>query len=95
MPRFIVIFFGKLIATIWWLQILLSATVAGILLGCLFEYLIFEQFNFFLIKIAGAIGFVYGVCWAERVRKNIGLDKFFGTITGTVTKKSNMKREDY
>ena len=74
--------FAYLVYALLWLTITLSPTIIGISLGFLISAQAGDTLNS-SVFIVGMIGFLFGVRWAEHVRKTIGLSQFFGRISGT------------
>lgn len=87
--------FGLIITAIWWLWIVAASIGVAVIAGFALTHFIFDDYYLELATLFSIIGGVMGVIWAERVRKRIGLDKFFGAITGAPTKDQSMRRENY
>ena len=87
--------FGLFIAAIWWLWIVVASVGVAIIIGVASVHFLFENYYLETTVSFGIFGGILGFIWAEKVRKQVGLDKFFGAITGAPTKDQNMRRENY
>ncbi len=77
-------FFLKLISLLvqllLWLGVVLSPVLAGgIVAFFICDYL--DELNLYVIYSCLGVGLIFGVAWAEHVRRNIGLSYFFGRLT--------------
>ncbi|GIU19207.1 MULTISPECIES: hypothetical protein [Shewanella] len=64
-----------------WLAIAASPTLLGLFVGVVLS-LQSGQLNSLTVIAWGAVGFIIGGFWAERIRKQTGLSEFFGRLAG-------------
>lgn len=75
--------FDELTEIFGWIQIMLSPTLVGLLLGGLFYLKSPNTLGAILGFIIALIGFVIGIIWATRVKKNNGTIWFVSRIMAT------------
>ncbi|ACJ27411.1 hypothetical protein swp_0588 [Shewanella piezotolerans WP3] len=64
-----------------WLAIAASPTLLGLFVGVVLS-LQSGQLNALTVVAWGAVGFIIGGFWAERIRKQTGLSEFLGRLAG-------------
>lgn len=68
-----------------WLAIAASPTLLGLFVGVVLS-LQSGQLNALTVVAWGAVGFIIGGFWAERIRKQTGLSEFLGRLVGATDK---------
>lgn len=86
--------FDLIITAIWWLWIVVASVAVTVIVGLASVHFLFQNYYLEAAIFFGILGSILGVIWAERVRKKIGLDKFYGAVTGAPTKDQSMRREN-
>jgi len=74
-------FIAFIAQSLLWLAIAASPTIVGLIVGFILSMQAGDLYSL-TVPLCGAVGFIIGGLWAERIRKTIGLSAFFGRLIG-------------